>query len=126
MENRIIISFETAISYYISIEYHEKDIKGQLYPDEIVISMNEIRIEYSYPLNNKIIFFFNADNGETFTRSELARKICKGYQRIFQEDKDPKMLEGPYVMFGYNIEDLMLYTVKQINDNLFELDVTNK
>lgn len=124
------------VSPYISVANPEDDIKGQLHPDEIVIPMKEIRIEYSYPLSTRAIFFYDADNGVGFTRAELARKVSEGYQRIYREEDEavgnpgniPGMLnretsDGPYGIWGHGIGDLALHTVRQIEGNLFGLGV---
>ena len=123
------------ISCYISVESPEGDIKGQRYPDEIVIPMKEIRIQYTYPLSNSVIMGFDADNGTGFTRAELARKVCDGYKRIYDAEnavgdpgRIPGMLnraksDGPYGIWGHDIGDLVLHEVRQINGNLFGLGV---
>ena len=121
-------------SGYISIEH--PNIEGQRFPDEIVIPMNEIRVEYTYPLSKRTVMFFNADNETGFTRAELARKVCEGYQKIYQIEEEavgnpgnlPGMLnratsEGPYGIWGHDIQDLVLHTVRQIDGNLFGLGV---
>jgi hypothetical protein len=98
------------INPYISIADPDYEIKAQIHPDEIVIPMKEIRIEYSYPLNKPLIFFFESDNEIGFSRSELAQKICQKYQQIYE-------------IWGYVIGDLMLHTVTQVEGNLFKLSV---
>lgn len=92
---------EDDIFPYISVENPERDIVDLISPNQIVISMKEIRIEYDYALNRRTIKFFKADNEAGFTRIELARKICEGYQ---EESRD-----------------LLLHTVQQIEGNLFGL-----
>lgn len=123
------------ISCYISIESPDADIKGQRYPDEIVIPMNEIRIQYTYPLTNPAIMIFNSDKETGFTRAELVRKVCDGYKKIYDAENavgDPGYLtrflnraksDGPYGIWGHYIGDLVLHEVRQIEGNLFGLGV---
>ncbi len=123
------------ISCYINIESPEDDILGQQFPDEIVIPFNEILIKYTYPLSTSVVLGFKS-NDIGFTRAELARKICEGYHQIYNEEESAVgnsgnisgMLnrassEGPYGIYGHHISDLLLHSVRQINDNLFGLDV---
>lgn len=142
MANKIVVSFshryddsidwedDYNISPYITIESPEYDIAAQLFPDEVVIPMNKIKVYYDYPLSIPATFEFKADQEAGFTRAELARKICRGYQKIYQEEDaavgDPghrAQSEGPYGIFGHDIGDLVLRTVKQIDVNLFSLEV---
>ena len=119
---------------YIHVADPDHDIKNQVDPDEIVINMNKIYVRYTYPLTNHVILEFTADNG--FTRAELAKKVCAGYKQIYDEEEisgkpgyiRPGCLNratshGPYGIWGHVIDDLVLYEVVQIQDNLFELGV---
>lgn len=122
---------------YINISDPDENIKNQEFPDEIVIPMKEIRIEYSYPLDDPVVFTYNSDANTGFTRSELARKICEGYQRIYKEEDEAVgptgnvssiMLNraqsaGPYGIWGHHISDLALHSVYQIENDLFGLVV---
>lgn len=96
---------------YVFVMKPEKNIEDLISPDEIVIPMAEIRIEYSHPLTQSMIVFFNADNGIGFTRIELLRKVCSGY-RTYSE-----------LHVNCSYEELLLIEVKQIEDNLFGLVV---
>ena len=122
------------MSCYINIESPEDDILGQEFPDEIVIPFNEILIKYTYPLSKSVVLGFKSDNG--FTRAELARKICEGYHRIYNEEESAvgnpgnisgmlnrALSEGPYGIYGHDIGDLLLYSVRQIDGNMFGLGV---
>jgi|SRR5579862_599811 len=118
---------------YIDIENPDEYIEHQQYPDEIVIPMEKIKIEYTFPLSNTKIFEYQTKNEAGFTRAELVKKVCKGYQKIYESEEmslnDPAVGDKdncPYGTWGYGIEDLVLYEVRQIEGNLFELEVDSK
>jgi hypothetical protein len=121
---------EDDINIYINIEDPDEDIKKQRFPDEIVIPMNKIQIQYTYPLSNFEIIEYETKNELGFTRTELAKKVCEGYQKIYnheisarhdpaREDED----DSPYGIWGHCIGDLMLYEVNQREGNIFGLGV---
>ena len=131
---------EDSFDPYISMAEPEEEISKQLNPNEIVIPMQVIKVEYNYPLGNPVTFEHTSADPRGFTRAELARKISEGYQRIYREEDEavlnagktveniPGMLnrqetEGPYGIWGHGIGDLLLTTVIQKQGNLFEISV---
>ena len=128
---------EDNTSPYISMSDPESSVIGQRSPDEIVIPFKTIRVLYTYPLENSVIYTFEAVNGEGFTRAELARKIASGYQRIYREEDEAvgvtgninqfmlnrAQSHGPFGIWGHHIGDLVLHTVRQQSGNLFTLGV---
>lgn len=98
--------------------------------------MKTIKVRYTYPLGNPVTFEYHSDKEEGFTRVELARKICAGYAKIYEEEGEaetiaPHLLnraqsDGLYGIWGHDIENLMLHTVEQVEGNLFELGVDSK
>jgi hypothetical protein len=117
-----MLTFE--LTMLIELNFKEDDIYPYIRiedPDEIVIPMKEIRIEYDYPLTRSTVKFLTADNESGFTRIELARKISYGYQEIYQSEQDPGMLNR--AASDEIWRDLVLNRVKQIESNLFGLSV---
>jgi len=124
------------ISPYISLAGPADDIGRQRFPNEIVIPMQNIRVLYNYPLSNPVIYPFKADTPQGFTRAHLARKVADGYKRIFDEEEaavgNPGHLAGMsnrasssglHGIWGHDLGNLMLHTVVQKEDDLFELGV---
>ena len=113
----------------------DKDISNQQYPNEIVIPMNIIRIEFNYPLSKSFIHEFKSNQEKGFTRAYLAKKISESYQLIYKEEIDyfrnnpltDKFEEnpGPYGIWGHVLGDLVLCGVnqKKYKENLFGLNV---
>ena len=106
------------------------DIRNQSNGNEIVIPMRKIKILFNYPLSKEVILEYQTLRSQGFTRSELARCICRGYQNIYSEEQDTinNSLNGSgsceqYGIWGHNIDDLMLLGVEQKEGNLFALIV---
>lgn len=74
------------VSPYINVSDPDDDIAGQRYPDELVIPATTIRIKYTYPLSVEAMFEYTSDNPRGFTRANLARVVCEGYQDIYDEE----------------------------------------
>lgn len=139
---QIIVSFQSLwegvdwddqddINVYIDVADPDEDIKKQRYPDEIVIPMKKIKVKYTYPLTENVTFDYETKNEIGFTRAELAKKVCEGYQKIYAHEEgvinDPTIKEKdkilPYEIWGHCIGDLLLYEVSQLEGNLFKLSV---
>lgn len=129
---------EDNVSPYIPLASPATAIEGQRFPDEIVIPLQTIRVEYEYPFNNPATFTHQADKPEGFTRAHLAREIASQYQRIYQEEEAavgnpghiPGMMNrqrsaGPYGIWGHDLGDLVLHSVSQDGSelDLFHLGV---
>lgn len=128
---------EDNVSPYISLLDPTKSIEGQRFPNEIVIPMSEILIIFDYPLENAITFPYQGDCEGGFTRAHLARCVCTGYKRIYDEEEaavgDPGTVSshcmnratshGPYGIWGHGLGDLVLHTVTQVGENIFTLGV---
>ncbi len=138
------------VSPYISVAYPDDSIAGQRYPDEIVIRDTVINIEYTYPLDASVVYLYTSDSPQGFTRANLARVVCEGYQRIYDEEFPPTddpstddaspvgdssdefmaaygariaRCTGIHGIWGHGIGDLMLCAVTQTDVNLYSLSV---
>lgn len=104
------------ISPYISLLEYEEDALGQRYPDEVVIPMQKIEIEYvtlldfnrfrfNYPLEKPVIRSFVADTANGFTRAFIARKVGETYKSIYAEEEavagNPGHLPGMNLRFFF-------------------------
>lgn len=126
---------EDNVSPYISIANPESDIQNQRQPDEIVIPLTTIKIEYDYPLSCRVIF--EHTNLAGFTRADLARLVSQDYHHIYDEEVETSATEiglipgmfnrtrsnGTYGIWGHEIGDLVLRQVRQMNDNIFCVSV---
>jgi hypothetical protein len=127
MNAQIIVKFQSTcdnsdkINSFVDIKYPDEDIKKQYYPHEIVIPMKKIKVKYTYPLCNKWILEYETKNVFGFTRAELAKKVCEGYQKIYDYDKH----HNDYNIYR-DIEEIVLYEVKQTDENIFKLGVERK
>jgi len=131
MNNKISVHFQSRyddegswddednVSPYISVSDPDLDIETQRFPDEIVIPMKTIKLKYTYPLDTVAIFLYSTLNDNGFTRRELAKIVCEGYQTIYDDDDS----EGTYGIWGHGIGDLVLYEVSQIGKDVFEVKV---
>ena len=88
-------------------------------PDDILISDESIKINFTYPLSLKVEFTFNNKGG--FTRIDLFRCIYEGYKKIYEEEAatvgDPgrykrlmnrRPSNGPYGIWGHYMEELII------------------
>jgi len=57
-----------------------------LNPDDIVIADTEIKIKFSYPLNNPRTFTFKSNNG--FSRVDIINHICDTYAYIYKSEEE--------------------------------------
>lgn len=116
---------------YISQGPYEKEyIKN---PDEIVIPLKEIKIKYTYPLSNPVVFTYQSEDG--FTRLMLINNICETYKNIYKLEGDPGRAwegsfnrgtsYGPYGIWGHDIEDLSLDAMYQLNNGMFQLGISS-
>lgn len=143
MNEKIIVTFQSLFGFHseetwddkhsvcrsIHVESYSEDIKKQRYPDEIVIPMRKIRVKYTYPLTESVIFDYETKNELGFTRAELAKKVCEEYQKIYAHEIgvitdraiDHKIL--PYEIWGSLNDKLALQEVTQIEGNMFGLKV---
>lgn len=55
-------------------------------PDEIVITDEEIKINFSYPLKDVFTFSFKSQGG--FTRKQIVDYVVRTYQRIYREEEE--------------------------------------
>jgi len=63
------------------------DEKGEfLKHDETVITDEDIKIQFTYPLSQAFDFDFHSDGG--FTRKQLTELIAKTYQKIYEEEEN--------------------------------------
>lgn len=114
------------VSPYITIANPSGDLAKLKDPDEIVIAEEKIKIKFSYPLSDTVVFEEKAPNGVAgFTRYHLAKAICDRYRQIYDEEEAssavpaaniPGMLnrcqtDGKYGIWGHSIEDLLLVDV---------------
>ena len=101
----------------VSKEYSKK--YKMVKPMEVVIRKENIVIEYTYPLSNKIEFPHKRKGG--WTRKALVSTIQKDYAKIYRdEDKavgptdcvpgtyNRDRSEGPYGIWGHCIGDLVI------------------
>ncbi len=122
------------ISQYIRVADYDCD--EQRYPDEVVIPMNVIQVRYEYPLTYPVTIEFISDDAAGFTRATLIEMICDAYQDIYDEEDsdvgDPGYIDGTlnreqssgrYGIWGHYITDLLLWEVRQVDDNVFTLGV---
>eukprot|EP01105_Mastigella_eilhardi_P007823 TRINITY_DN1950_c0_g1_i2.p1 TRINITY_DN1950_c0_g1~~TRINITY_DN1950_c0_g1_i2.p1 ORF type:complete len:552 (-),score=102.49 TRINITY_DN1950_c0_g1_i2:108-1763(-) len=87
----------------------------QLRPDEVVIPMQTVRVQYDYPLPQPVVFQETAASAAGFTRRELLALICARYQQLYSERKGG----------GVPLEQLCITAVVQAHAgrNLFKLRV---
>jgi hypothetical protein len=120
---------------YISQGPYEKEfIKN---PDEIVIPLKEIKIKYTYPLSNPVVFTYQSEDG--FTRLMLINNICETYKNIYKLEEEISdapgrawegslnrgTSDGPYGIWGHDIDDLSLDAMYQLNNGMFELSISS-
>lgn len=79
---------EDNVSPYINLKKPEKSLERQREPDAIVIPMSDIRIQFDYPLTRPVIYSYQADALEGFTRNHLAQCVIAGYTQIYNEEND--------------------------------------
>jgi hypothetical protein len=53
-----------------------------------VIPLAKIRIKFEYSLAQPVIYEYQADTPDGFTRCYLAECVVKGYNQIYQEEND--------------------------------------
>lgn len=90
-------------------------------PNDMVLSPKKYQLNITYPLRTPYEHAFSVSN-KGMTRIQLVSLIVKCYRKIYQEEDSavgkktqniPGMLNrdtsnGPYGIWGHNIEDLML------------------
>jgi hypothetical protein len=132
---------------YISIADPEPHLSMLVDADEIVIADDVIRVLYRYPLGTAgpsleeerhggWIFEEVAPDGQAFTRADLARVICIRYKLMYTEEDGqdapqyaPGLLNrgytnGKYGIWGHDIGDLLLHTVRlNVKTGLYTLGV---
>ncbi len=89
------------ISPYIDLKTPDRSLNNQRYPDEIVIKMSLIRIQFDYPLEQPVIYEYVADTIEGFTRRHLAKCVVQGYKRIYKEEDDFVTKQKHEAKYGY-------------------------
>jgi len=96
-------AFDPAISFFgdPEIKFHLID------PDALVIKEQEIKIGFSYPLENSVERDYHAIGG--FSRLLLAQCIYEGYCVIYEEEDLEK-----YGVWGHSMGDLTLIGVEYI------------
>ena len=65
----------------------EEDIEAQLDDDFAMLDASEISLVIDYPLRTPSNVELTADDGVTFKRDELLRKICKAYEDIYAQEE---------------------------------------
>jgi len=126
---------EDNVTSSVNITDYERDVLKQRQPNEIVIPMQKIEVEFDYPLNNPATFTFEADTDKGFTRAHLIRRVCQTYHQIYQEEEaevgnpghvegmwNRKTSDGKYGIWGHDLSDLVLGVYCQ-EGSLFGLGV---
>jgi hypothetical protein len=117
---------------YIPIANPIDDIRKLKKPTNITIPKGEIDVLFEYPLTNKVIKTFYADTTDGFTKAGLINMICDFYEEIYDEEEKttttksgniPNMIkkiinffrnitDGRYGIWGHDITDLYLHTIR--------------
>jgi hypothetical protein len=99
-------------------------------PDQIIIPYQKIRVRFDFPLTYEFNQSFKSITESGFTIRQLATLVSQRYHIIYDvEDKTTTMIirratpfplnrsttNGEYGIWGYNIEDLVIEGIKQIN-----------
>lgn len=120
------INIQMTDEYQLSprvVEYSEPIAKRNLLnPDEIIIKEELIKIEFTYPLSNEVIFKYRNKGG--FSRMDLWNCIYDGYKRIYEEEEKevgdpgtaPNLMNraesyGKYGIWGHQIGELYIERV---------------
>lgn len=111
----------------------------ELPAEEIVIKDREIKVKYSYPLNEPHLHVHKTENPEGFTRKELYEQISAHYHAIYAEEDaavgptstvTPNMFNraksnGPYGIWGHYISDLTLEDVYATDEGVYDMDISS-
>ena len=110
-------NIQNSCIYIASYDSNESDIMNL---NDLVITDNEFKIKFSYPLSKEAVFTFQNKNG--FTRKDVIQHIVDTYRRIYQEEDEsltetapttPGMLNrgatnGKWGIWGHDIGDLVI------------------
>ena len=109
----------------------EEDIEAQLDDDFAMLDASEISLVIDYPLRTPSHVELTADDGVTFKRDELLRKIGKAYEDIYAEEERTTTLpvqtmaerhpgcflinraetDGTYGIYAHVLSDLLLHKI---------------
>lgn len=128
--SRPIIEFRYEDEMGVSLR--QEDLKTSLnlaggkWTDEIVIPEKQISVEIAFPLSVPHTFVLTAHNPGGFTIASLAEGISQLYSQIYKEEEktsetsvsripgfsNRSRTDGKYGIWGYDIDDLVLLSVK--------------
>ncbi len=106
------------------IDYADENLRNRIInPDEVIIPDEKITIKFTYPLSVEIVREYEQKGG--FSRKDLFRHIFEAYKNIYDEEEqqvgDPgtyknlynrKKSEGPYGIWGHQLGDLYLESIR--------------
>ena len=91
--------------------------------DTIIITGENIFIEFRYPLSKEVLLRFQKEGG--FTKRDLLKRIGEGYKKIYEDEAeaspDPgtydnlynrRRSEGRYGIWGHYLEDLVIESMR--------------
>jgi len=124
-----MIRFTTKYKTFVSQSIHLQcpDYRRLLNKNKIVTD-NSIRIQFDYPLTNKLIKSYKTTKSG-FTKSELIRRISTEYKSIYREEVTtstiiPRLMDrsfnrnrtnGKYGIWGHTLSDLQLCSLRRVN-----------
>lgn len=106
------------------IAYTDEKLRNKIInPDEIIIPDEKITLKITYPLSVEVDREYEQRGG--FSRMDLFRYIYEAYKNIYDEEEeqvgDPgtyerlynrKKSEGPYGIWGHELGDLCLESIR--------------
>jgi hypothetical protein len=118
----------------MEIYYNPINLGNPSYPtdDSIVIKDTSITIELDYPLTRTFFFQLESNSPTGFTKRELAEKIIKLYNWIYQKEEDTSHIkvvssnnkpynrnttDGLFGIWGYNLSDLYMRSIHYVASN---------
>ena len=103
-------------------------------PDGVVVTDEDVRIKFDYPLGHEVVLDFHSRKG--FTRKQFWKAIHDGYKRIYDEEEsavgDPGTIpgmynraasNGPHGIWGHAMGDLVVEGVTEVEPCTFELSI---
>jgi hypothetical protein len=104
----------------ISIADPRDDLNEMLYPNDIVIPKQHIKIHIKDPLLYSMNLNISAATSAGFTRAEIVNKICDLYHQIYAE----KPKGNKYRVLDTDMKRLFLENIYKISNDLFGLKIT--
>lgn len=117
----------------------EECVSAMVAKDDLVIPKSKITVAFSYPLSRPVDFDIEADDPGGFKRGEIAVKIAKIYQHIYNAEADSApdpgragntwnrgTSDGSYGIWGHGLGDLVLtemYCTSPSDDCYYHLSV---